>query len=158
MCHSAALFDLNRLAQTIQQVAAGEGRMAQAALAWVIRNRQAEAVRWMARAAGTHPQFGDGSLEAACRSVLSDAGMARVGLGVARPDCRVLALACLIVSGDWADPTGGAVHFHRHDVSPAWARAYIPLALIGERLFYGALASRAPDRRAAISLSPFPPL
>lgn len=50
--------------------------------------------------------------------------------------CRALAFACFVLSGDPADPTGGATHFHRHTEQPKWARSATPKALIGQHIFY----------------------
>lgn len=50
--------------------------------------------------------------------------------------CRAIAVACLVLSGDLEDPTGGATHFHRHTEEPGWARTATPKALIGQYMFY----------------------
>ena len=49
---------------------------------------------------------------------------------------RAFAVACLVLSGDIEDPTGGATHFHRHTLNPKWARRAVPKALIGQHMFY----------------------
>tara|TARA_R110000868_G_scaffold244926_4_gene501414 strand:+ start:9434 stop:9883 length:450 start_codon:yes stop_codon:yes gene_type:complete len=49
---------------------------------------------------------------------------------------RAFAVACLVLSGDIDDPTGGATHFHRHTLNPKWARRATPKALIGQHMFY----------------------
>ncbi len=49
---------------------------------------------------------------------------------------RAFAVACLVLSGDIDDPTGGATHFHRHNLNPKWARRATPKALIGQHMFY----------------------
>lgn len=50
--------------------------------------------------------------------------------------CRAFAAACLVASGDLADPTGGATHFHLHTDEPGWAHVATPKALIGRHIFY----------------------
>ena len=50
--------------------------------------------------------------------------------------CRAFAVACLVMSGDCEDPTGGATHFHHHRENPKWARRATPKALIGAHVFY----------------------
>tara|TARA_R110000868_G_scaffold12110_7_gene58707 strand:- start:4561 stop:5010 length:450 start_codon:yes stop_codon:yes gene_type:complete len=49
---------------------------------------------------------------------------------------RAFAVACLVLSGDIDDPTGGAMHFHRHTYNPKWARRAVPKTLIGQHMFY----------------------
>lgn len=67
----------------------------------------------------------------------SQGGAAAHAPGLADPGlCRALAVACLVLSGDLDDPTGGATHFHRHTEHPEWARRATPKALIGRHLFY----------------------
>jgi len=63
---------------------------------------------------------------------------ARVGTSseAGRLPWRAFAIACLVVSGDMADPTDGATHFHRHTDDPEWARAATPKALIGNYIYY----------------------
>jgi hypothetical protein len=57
--------------------------------------------------------------------------------------CRALALACLVLLGDLADPTDGATHFHRHTEQPDWAADATAKALIGRHIFYA--LDRQPD-------------
>ena len=45
--------------------------------------------------------------------------------------------------GSLADPTHGATAFHRIDVSPAWARRLLPVAVFGSFLFYRVLPTDA---------------
>jgi N-acetylmuramoyl-L-alanine amidase len=48
--------------------------------------------------------------------------------------CRRIARRALGAS--LADPTGGAIRFHRVDDSPDWARRLMPVAVVGPFLFY----------------------
>jgi len=57
-------------------------------------------------------------------------------LSLERLPWRAFAIACLVVSGDMEDPTGGATHFHRHTENPDWAQAATPKALIGSYVYY----------------------
>lgn len=49
---------------------------------------------------------------------------------------RALALICNVWSLDYDDPTQGATRFHRHDVTPDWAKGLDANALIESRLYY----------------------
>jgi len=40
------------------------------------------------------------------------------------------------VAGDLPDQTDGATHYHTHAVDPFWARGHVPVAEIGNHLFY----------------------
>ena len=40
------------------------------------------------------------------------------------------------VTGDLPDATEGATHYHTHAVDPYWARGHVPVAEIGNHLFY----------------------
>ncbi|MBS8274846.1 cell wall hydrolase [Thalassospira tepidiphila] len=40
------------------------------------------------------------------------------------------------VAGELADHTEGATHYHTHAVDPFWARGHVPVAEIGNHLFY----------------------
>ncbi len=40
------------------------------------------------------------------------------------------------VAGELSDQTDGATHYHTHAVDPFWARGHVPVAEIGNHLFY----------------------
>jgi len=40
------------------------------------------------------------------------------------------------VAGELPDPTDGATHYHTHAVDPFWASGHVPVAEIGNHLFY----------------------
>lgn len=40
------------------------------------------------------------------------------------------------MAGDLRDQTDGATHYHTHAVDPWWARGHVPVAEIGNHLFY----------------------
>lgn len=112
--------ELARLAVAVSDVLADEGgalsEEAQVALACMMLNRLR--------------RFGpdDGNGGAAARAGSAD---------FANPAfCRAFAVACLVMSGDCEDPTGGATHFHHHRKNPKWARHAEPKALIGAHVFY----------------------
>lgn len=44
------------------------------------------------------------------------------------------------VAGDFPDATEGATHYHTHAVDPYWARGHVPVAEIGNHLFYRGIA------------------
>ncbi len=47
-----------------------------------------------------------------------------------------LDIAGQVMTGDLADPTGGADHYHRDDVRPHWAQGRKPIRTIGRHIFY----------------------
>jgi spore germination cell wall hydrolase CwlJ-like protein len=59
-----------------------------------------------------------------------------------RPDTRgrewqtAVGVARVALWGVLPDFTGGATHYHRHDVAPAWGRSMRPLGRWGNHLFY----------------------
>ena len=143
LCGLSELTELGAFAGILVSAADEEAELERLALAWVVRNRSQLAGRFVRTEMRVHPRFGDGSLRLACRSVSRDAGAPeRDASGTARLPgpayYRALATACLVLSGDCADPTQGSVDFHRHDESPKWAEARVAAALIGSRLFYRA--------------------
>ncbi|MBZ0215336.1 MAG: hypothetical protein K8F25_02185 [Fimbriimonadaceae bacterium] len=134
--------DLLLVAKTVWLLSGGEAGEAQVALAWLIRNRADVAARRVARCDADHPVYGDGSLAAACRSVLDEDGTgifsdplewAPLTDGAFN---RVLANVWLVWNGDLPDPTAGAVRFHRHDQTPCWSATCKPSALMGKRIYY----------------------
>lgn len=134
--------DVERFARILIAATANEPKGARLALAFVVYNRRETARRFFKAQSRPHPQFGDGSLAEACHSVMRDAGPLESTNGVsasasADPDYyRALAVVCLVLCGEQADPTQGAVEFHRHDELPDWASRRVPSALIGSWLFY----------------------
>lgn len=49
---------------------------------------------------------------------------------------QCLQIAVEVITGDLADPTGGADHYHRADCTPAWADGRTPCCAIGRHVFY----------------------
>ena len=49
---------------------------------------------------------------------------------------QALQIAAEVMTGDLADPTGGADHHHRDDVSSAWAVGRKPIRTIGRHVVY----------------------
>ena len=98
---------------------------------------------WQEMAGGLHePAIKSGAAEAA-RALLFVACLDRDGRREVAPppsedpifaSCRRIAQRA--VSGALADPTGGAVRFHRLGARPPWAAAREPGPLIGCFLFY----------------------
>jgi spore germination cell wall hydrolase CwlJ-like protein len=108
--HSAELAELTALALAIRDEVRDEPEEGRVALAFAAMNRMKRF--GPERAGETCPNFND------------------------RAFCRAFAAACLAASGDLADPTGGATHFHLHTDEPFWASAATPKALIGRHIFY----------------------
>jgi len=142
MAKADKLSEVENFARVLMAATAEEPEAGGLALACVVRNRREIARRFSEARSRAHPHFGDGSLAKACRSVLRDAGLPNAATAPPAPNAagpdyyRALATACLVLSGDQADPTQGAVDFHRHDELPDWASKRVPTALIGSRLFY----------------------
>ena len=142
MAENDKLSEVERFARILMAATADEPEAGRLALACVVLNRREIARRFFKAQSRAHPHFGDGSLANACHSALRDACpldavTAAPSPALAGPDYyRALATVCLVLSGDQADPTRGAVDFHRHDELPDWASQRVPTALIGSRLFY----------------------
>jgi len=140
------------LAETVWRVVGEEDMESQVALAWLICNRAARARRHGEEYGCPHPDFGDGSIAAACGSVLNDGGRGLpVGSGFDRDRARfnrLLAAVWAVMNGDLPDPTANATLFHRHDATPVWARHKEPSALIGAHIFYPSGAVSAGPRQA----------
>ena len=116
--------------------AAGESGAAQCALAWLVRHRRAAALTLQRVEGRTHPVFGAGSWQAACRSLLATNQPPAVRICRTAEDARAAAWATLVLTGDVADPIDGATAFHHHLDAPGWAAAQSPVALIGPYFFY----------------------
>jgi len=142
MANNNKLSEVEGFARILMAATAEEPEAGRLALACVVSNRREIARRFVKTQSRPHPHFGDGSLAEACRSVVHDAGPPRTATAApaTAPTVpayyRALATVCLVLSGDQADPTQGAVDFHRHDELPDWANRRVPSALIGSWLFY----------------------
>ena len=138
------------LADLVWRFAGEEPVQAQVALAWLAKNRSVAARKFAARHGRDHPVFGDGSVAAACRSIVSESIVFRwsgeevVTAKKAAPSnenrkfSRAIAIAWGVLNGDYPDPTTNAIKFHRHDHSPLWSRQAEPSALIGAYFYYPA--------------------
>lgn len=124
-----------------------------AALGWVVKRRAQLAKTWTSDHSGVHPQFGNGRLTDAAKSLLQDAshlagdvrdipGSFREGVA-STGFLKALATTCLVITEDVADPTGGAVYCHHHLENPTWAVRCEPSALIGPMFFYDQVQTRA---------------
>ena len=141
----ASLFDMETLARSLWGEARGESAEGQAAVAWAMRNRVLAARAFIARQGRAHPLFGDGTLVGACRAPRqfsawnpgdpNAAKLAKAGFEDAAY-CRAFAIGAQVWAGLISDPTGGATHYHRHDIEPVWAKSMKPTALIGAHMFY----------------------
>jgi len=143
--HNPGLHDMETLARTIWGEARGESEEGQAAVAWVMRNRAQAAQGFITKQKRAHPLYGDGTLVGACRAPrqfsawnVDDANRSKL-LQLGFDDasyCRAFAIGCQVWGGLIKDPTGGATHYHRHDIEPIWAKAMKATALIGAHMFY----------------------
>ena len=129
---------IDTLARTLWGEARGEPTRGIEAVAAVVINRVARA-----RAKGGF-WWGD-TVIAVCRKPFQfscwnadDPNLAKllaVRAGEAKFDL-CLNVARQAVSGQLADPTGGATHYHARSVRPAWAAGRSPTVEIGSHLFY----------------------
>jgi len=125
--------EMSRLAWVLCALSNGESACARTALAWAFRNRLE------ALAERAEPL----SFFELCDRLGNDSRAnetATAGPTVSdfqSPDyCLALSSLCSVWSGDQADPTEGALCFHRHNMLPRWASAMEPCALIGSFFFY----------------------
>lgn len=133
--------DMHEFARIVWTLAGSDSAEAQAAMAWVIVNRMM--VSGVRSGPKNGPErFGDGSLVAACKSVLTEQKarkeqpcLREAGFGNIE-FCRAFAVVCRVWNGDLADPTSGAVDFHNHKQNPGWSRDRNPSALIGRHFYY----------------------
>lgn len=141
----ASLDDMLIFARTIWGEARSEPLTAQVAVGWVIRNRVQAASDYQRQHGRRHPLFGDGSLSAACLAPWQFSCWNRndpnrpklLATGFHDPSfTRSFAVACLVWSGERADPTDGSTHYHTVSVAPAWSRGLVPVARIGSHLFF----------------------
>lgn len=126
---------IDTLARTLWGEARGEPELGRLGVAWVVLNRlhhkPARFGRSIAEVCRKPKQFscwnpGDPNLP----KLLTVEGSDRVFAA-----CLELARQC--ASGTQPpDPTGGADHYHRFDVSPPWSRGRTPSARIGNHLFF----------------------
>lgn len=127
--------DLRVMAQTVWGEARGEGPLGRAAVAWVILNRVRD-FRWRSTIEGVclQPwQFSCWNGGDANRPLLDGLTIHDRGFKAS----LVAAAACL--TGEIADPTGGATHYHHKALSPRWARGRTPSARIGAHVFYAGI-------------------
>ncbi|MFZ5930884.1 MAG: cell wall hydrolase [Pseudomonadota bacterium] len=143
--YNSDLHDMETLARSIWGEARGESEEGQAAVAWVMRNRVQAAQAFITKQKRAHPLYGDGTLVGACRAPrqfsawnVDDANRSKLfQLGFDDASyCRAFAVGCQVWGGLVKDPTGGATHYHRHDIEPVWAKAMKATALIGAHMFY----------------------
>lgn len=129
MPHRISHNDMLAFATTLWRLGANEPEIGVMALGCAIRNRLE---------AGD--AFNGACLERLCAELCDD----RARSTPREPDFsdpafrQSFALGCRILNDEFADPTAGATHFHRHDELPAWASQREPLALLGSRFYYAA--------------------
>ena len=126
------------VARTLYAEAEGEGLLGVEAVVSVILNRAAAAKEYPGTVWGKTPaevclrpfQFG-------CWNPKSASFQRVMHLNPSDPFYRLCRrTAGRALRGFVSDSVNGATHFHRKDVSPAWARRLIPVAEIGRLLFY----------------------
>jgi len=137
--------DLDVMARTVYGEARGEIPSGQIAVAWVIRNRANKASEYRLAHAKPHPLFGDGTVRMACQrpsqfSCWNQGDPMRPKVLAAK---TAQLAACLraaygVLSGEFADPTVGALHYYAASMSepPKWAAGLTPCAIVGAHRFF----------------------
>ncbi len=132
------LSDAEVLARTLYGEARGEELAGIEAVACVILNRVA-----FAKSRGRY--WWGNSIKQVCLkpgqfSCWNEADPNRTKLLAVNPRDRAYRLckriASRAVTGNLPDVTEGATHYHTHAVDPYWARGHVPVAEIGNHLFY----------------------
>ena len=132
------------MAATIWGEARSEPLAGRIAVGWVIRNRAADPGWW-------GKDVLSGCLSPAQFSCWWD----NQGQGVRTVDetdgqfRQALQIAGEVMTGDLADPTAGADHYHRDDICPAWAVNRTPVRTIGRHVFYRLGRAAASDTGTA---------
>ena len=133
-----AIFDIDvwTLARTIYGEARGEPREGRIAVAWVILNRTRKRRRGRTIVEVCHApaQFSCWNRSALGRAKIESLTLDNDPERPALLHCLEATLA--VLCGREGDPTGGATHYHAHDVRPSWARGREPSARIGRHSFY----------------------
>jgi spore germination cell wall hydrolase CwlJ-like protein len=137
--------DLDVMARTVYGEARGEIPSGQIAVAWVVRNRADRASAYHLAHGKPHPLFGDGTIRMACKwpsqfSCWNQSDPMRPKLLAAK---TATLAACLqaaygVLSREFADPTGGALHYYAASMPepPKWAAGLTPCAVIGAHRFF----------------------
>lgn len=125
--------DLDTMARTIWGEARGETFEGKIAVAWVIKNRADNPGWWGHEIAGV------------CRApwqfscwLENDPNRVKL-LAVGASDSALkecLAVTAGVLTGIYADPTGGSNHYHTVGISPKWSVGQKPNAKIGAHLFF----------------------
>ncbi len=137
--HITDLAKILSLAAVLSRLSKNEPRNSLVALAWAIRNRQKKRQKTITSSrSGIAGIFYHDSISHAGRlvTVRSWNLLAFLKSGIDKNYYRSLAIASQVWSGEEADPTVGAIRFHRHDDWPEWAENCQPVALIGNWFFY----------------------
>lgn len=119
------------LAATIWGEARSEPLSGRIAVGWVVRNRAADPGWW-----------GRDVLTCCISPGQFSCWWDKQGQNVRLADetdqqfRQALQIAGEVMTGDLADPTGGADHYHRDDVMPYWAEGRTPIRMIGRHMFY----------------------
>ena len=127
--------DLLVMARTVYGEARGEGYLGQIGVAWVILNRAEDPGKdWWGdsiRDVCLKPQqFSCWNRNDVNREKLLSVGPSD------RAFLSCLMACCDVLSGRTADPTHGADHYCRLDVSPAWAQGQVPIAQLRNHVFF----------------------
>lgn len=145
--------DLATVTRTVYGEASGETEDGQRAVAWVIRNRAAAALRFVERRRIGHPLFGGGTPASACLMPMqfscwnaTDPNTGRIA--ALTPDDleyrRIAAIVSAVFDApDDADPTAGATNYHTvkppavYEVwPPRWTAPMNRTVTIGNHVFY----------------------
>ena len=123
--------DIETMIRTVHGEARGESLLGKIAVAHVILNRANQGGWW------------GNTVETVCRKPWqfscwneNDPNRSKI-MRAEPPELTESAQAvAFTLSGIWADPTGGACHYHTYGLSPAWAKGREPDLQIGAHVFY----------------------
>lgn len=132
--------DLDTLIRTIHGEARGEPMLGKVAVAHVILNRVRNPSWWSRKAGADIP---DDTVRAVCLKPWqfscwnhNDPNRAEI-IKATAPELRDESTAAgYATSGIWADPTGGACHYHTVGLTPPWSQGRKPDLQIGGHVFY----------------------
>ena len=127
--------DFDLMARTIYGEARGETDAHMACIAWVIRNRAAKGGWWgdtPAHVCLCRAQF-------SCWNKLDPNRLVIADFTIAHPSYRKALRIAGEVMDEKGDPTLGATHYHRDDVTPQWAEGEAPCMILARHKFYNSI-------------------
>lgn len=139
--------EIDTTARTLYGEDRNGGRRGMEAVACVIMNRVAIAKHYVGKFGKPHPEFGNGTFVACCKSRMqfdcwngNDPNYQKI-CAVTESDpvfAQCMEIAASAVNGDLIDITNGASYYYAKtmDAPPYWAKGKTPCADIGGQLFF----------------------